>query len=359
MTGAARWRSGQRPASRRDGRGRRGRTLAALLALLLAALVAASAQAQPALDRQLLYQGSGASAGLLLDLSLQGKQASGRLLDDARASTYAVAGAVGSDGTLALTLTDAAGTKAGTLTGARSSAPNDDGRSFHGTLELAGATTTVTLHRIAQVVTIDVREGPIHVHLSYPRFAAGAMANLDPQLGPAATARITTFVEQGRRAQAAHQLYHAWEMIASTRVEGVAGPYVSLLTRTYAYTGGAHGNHGFTARSYRVEASGPMVLHLAGLFRPGANYMARLGPLVLADLRAQNATWVVDGQVTSLSAHDLALFSLTPAGLAFTFPPYAMGPYVQGAFTVVVPYARVADLALPHGAIAAFTASLR
>lgn len=341
-------------------RGRRHRRAPALPALLLTVAAVAAptvARAQPALERHLLYRGSGLAAGLLLDLSLQGQQASGFLLDDARARTYTLDGKVGGNGTITLTVNDAAGSALGSLTGARSSAPNDDGRTFRGRLRLPGTSAQLTLERIAQFVDIDVREGPIHVHLSYPNFAAGALASLDPELGPSAAARITTFVEQGRRAQAARQLFHSWEMIASTRVEGLAGPYVSLLTRTYAYTGGAHGNHAFAARTYRVEASGTMELGLAELFRPGADYLARLGPLVLAGLRAQKATWVVEGQVTHLSAQDLALFSLTPAGLAFTFPPYAMGPYVQGAFTVVVPYARVADLALAKGAIDAFLAT--
>jgi hypothetical protein len=34
-----------------------------------------------------------------------------------------------------------------------------------------------------------------------------------------------------------------------------------------------------------------------------------------------------------------------------------MGPYVQGAFTVVVPYAEVLDLVPPDGPVAAFAAA--
>ena len=39
-----------------------------------------------------------------------------------------------------------------------------------------------------------------------------------------------------------------------------------------------------------------------------------------------------------LSDEDLSLFSLTPQGLQFVFPPYAMGSYAEGTYTVLVPY---------------------
>ncbi|MEJ2292381.1 MAG: DUF3298 domain-containing protein, partial [Deinococcales bacterium] len=223
-----------------------------------------------------------------------------------------------------------------------------------GSLTLAGTARTLTLERIAQFVDVDVREGPIHVQMSYPSFSGTPLSSLNPEIEPPARARLETFVAQGRQAQAAGELFHSWELVSSTRIEGMAGSYVSVLSQRYAYTGGAHGNHSFSAHSWELGAPGPRELTLSDLFRPGAPYLARLGPLVLADLRSQDATWVVDGQVTGLTAQDLALFSLRPQGLAFTFPPYAMGPYAQGTFTVVVPYDRVLDLALPGGAIRAF-----
>jgi hypothetical protein len=207
---------------------------------------------------------------------------------------------------------------------------------------------------VAQFVDLDVREGPIHVSLRYPSFAGGPLAALDPAIEPAARAGLISFIDQGRRAQAAGDLFHGWERITTTRIEGLAGPFVSLRTQSYVYSGGAHGNTSYTTRTWRLGGPVPRELRLSDLFRPNAAYLPRLVPLVLADLEAQHATWVVDGQIATLGETDLALFSLTPAGLAFTFPPYAMGPYVEGTFTVVVPYRRLLDLALPGGAIDTF-----
>ncbi len=301
-----------------------------------------------------LYRGTAGNQPAVLELALQGGKASGRLLLDARALTLDARGTVDTSGKVHLTLVDHGGNPRGSLSGSRSSAPNDDGRTFAGRLHLSGDTRALRLQRVAQFVDVDLRQGPIHVSLRYPSFAGGPLAALDPVLEPAAWASATTFIDQGRRAQAAHELFHGWERITTTRVQGLAGPFVSLLSETYAYTGGAHGNHVYATHTWRLGTPAPRALQLSDLFRPNAPYLARLVPLVLADLEAQDATWVVDGQVSTLHAADLALFSLTPAGLSFTFPPYAMGPYVQGAFTVVVPYARVLDLALPEGALHAF-----
>ena len=327
---------------------------AAATAALLTTLLTGTALAQPAPVWHALYRGTAGSTPVVLDLTVQGRQATARLLDDARGVTLEGKGTARTDGGLTLTLTSPQGTAEGTVQGKRSSAPNDDGRTFRGSLDLGGTSRTLDLRRVAQFVDVDVREGPIHVQMSYPSFAGDTLSSLNPSIEPGARARLETFVAQGRQAQAAGELFHGWELVSSTRVEGMAGSYVSVLTRRYAYTGGAHGNHTFSAHTWQLGAPGPRSLVLSDLFRPGAPYLARLGPLILADLRARNASWVVDGQVSSLTAKDLELFSLTPAGLAFTFPPYAMGPYVQGTFTVVVPYARLLDLALPQGAIDAF-----
>ncbi len=336
-----------------NNRALRSRRFVTLLALGAATLLQ-TALAQSAPAWRALYRGTAGNAPAVLELTLQGQQASGRLLLNGRAVTLGGQGTVDASGGVRLTLEDSGGAERGVLSGSRSLAPNDAGRTFQGQLVLDGASDPLTMQRVAQFVDVDVREGPIHASLRYPSFAAGPLAALDPSIEPAARASLTAFVDQGRKAQAAGELFHGWERITTTRVEGMAGPFVSLLSRTYTYTGGAHGNDTYSARTWRLGAPQPRELRLSDLFRPNAPYLARLVPLVLADLKAQDATWVVDGQVTTLGAADLALFTLTPAGLTFTFPPYAMGPYVQGAFTVTVPYHRVLDLALPAGALAAF-----
>lgn len=328
-----------------------GRLATAVAVLCLAG--ACAAQAAPAW--RALYRGTVGTDPAVLDLELQGTTASARLLLTAKSRTFDLTGTSDASGAARLHAKTTAA-EAATLRVQRSMAPNDDGRTLTGTLALAGASLPLAMRRVARYVRWDVREGPIQVEVSYPDFGQGALGSLDPELAPRARAEIATFLAQGRRADAAGTLYHAWQLLSDTRLEGLAGDYVSLLTTRYAFTGGAHGEYTYLARSWQLGAPAPRRLTLSGLFRPGSDFMGRLGPLVLADLRRQGADWVVQGQVRQLTERDLALFSLTPAGLAFTFPPYAMGPYVQGAFTAVVPYADVVDLGVDGGALRAFAA---
>lgn len=331
---------------------RSSRLRGALVVVLLA--VAGAANAQTAGPWQALYREGASATPVVLDLTLHGSEATARLLLPKRSETLDGEGTYATDGSVRLTLRDASGRDVGVLEGKRSLSPNDDGRAFQGRLVLGGSSVPVALERFAQVVHWQVSEGPIQVALSYPRFEGPALRALDAQLEPWARARLDAFLAQGRLAQSRDEVFHGWQLLSDTRLEGIAGDTVSLLTSAYTYTGGAHGNHRYLARTWQLDVADPAPLDLAELFRPGAPFLARIAPLVLADLRARNATWVVDGEVTQLSDQDLALFTLTPAGLAFTFPPYAMGPYAQGTFTVVVPYAAVLDLARPGGALEAF-----
>lgn len=334
----------------------RARAAAASLALALALLAApcASAAAPGPAFWEALYRGDGSPAPTVLDLTLTGTAATARLLLPDRAATLQAAGSAAADGSVRLTLHDAAGNAVGVLQGRRSQAPNDDGGRFTGSLTLGGRATTLTLTRFAQVARWDVQDGPIAITVRYPRFESADLEALNAVVETRARADLAAFLAEGRQAQSKGQLFHAWQLVAETRLEGLVGNTVSLLGNAYRYTGGAHGNTTLQADTWQLDGPAPRALTLAELFRPGAPYLERLAGMVLADLRAQNATWVVDGEVSQLTAHDLALFDLTPDGLAFRFPPYAMGPYVQGIFTVVVPYAAVLDLALPGGPLQAY-----
>lgn len=339
------------------------RPLTAAAALTLAVLLAphAAAQGRPAWWRA-IYRGTAGTQPIVLDVTLQGSHADGRLLMPALGAVLDASGAAGEDGTLTLALTPHRDrvqgplpAAAGSLEGSRSLAPNDDGSHFSGRLRLGnGVAATVSLARIAQYVRIDVLDGNIHVQETFPHFLVADLTPLAPELAPTARATVAGFLGSGRNARAADALFHGYELIADTELEGLAGAYVSLKTTTYTYTGGAHGMHDIGTATWWLDPAGPRRLTLAELFAPGADFVARLGPLVLASLEAQGALWVTQGQVTRLSADDLAHYALTPAGIAFSFPPYAMGPYAQGSFTVTVPYARVLDLAAQDGALQDF-----
>jgi hypothetical protein len=127
-----------------------------------------------------------------------------------------------------------------------------------------------------------------------------------------------------------------------------------LLEVASSYTGGAHPNTWFEARTYRMEGDEARRVQLEDLFRPGSSYLPFLSGFVLKALRDQEAQWVVVGRVTSLDEKDLAVFTLSPQGLVFTFSAYEMGPYAQGPFTVTVPHEDIRGLVDPQGPMGRF-----
>lgn len=328
------------------------------MAALLAVAVPAAAQGGP--DQtpwRAFYVGTSEGDSVQLDLSVEAGRARVRVLLPTQGRTLLGEAPSGQDGALSVPLSAADGSNVGRLRGRRSLAPNDDGDTFEGRLELDGDERTVALRRWAQQVTRHVWDGVIDASVSYPRVLAPPGDAFDPLLEPPERAVLEDFLAQGRAARADGDLYHGWQMLSTTTIEGAAGPYLSVLAERYRYTGGAHGNQYFEARVLERRPGGVRVLRFPDLFPLGEQTVARLTPPILEALLQQQAAWVVEGQVGGLTVDDLSVVSLTPAGLSFVFPPYAMGPYVQGAFTVVVPYAEVLDLVPPDGAVAAFAAA--
>lgn len=121
---------------------------------------------------------------------------------------------------------------------------------------------------------------------------------------------------------------------------------LSLLETRYIYTGGAHPNTDYRSLTFRRVGEHAARVTLPNLFRDGAPYRRVLLSEVTRKLRARRAAWIVDGSVT-LKERDLGVFTLTTRGLEFVFAPYAVGPYVQGAFFVTVPYDGLKNLLNP------------
>lgn len=242
-----------------------------------------------------------------------------------------------------------------TLEAERSSTGLDDGSRLTGTVLVAGGERgAVALRRIAQYVTWRVTQGVIDARFSLPHFGPGLCASANAFLERGGLARLQAFVDEGRALADDDAVGWGWSIDEQLDVAGLAGCYLSLRATIDTYTGGAHPNTFFDAYLLELGSFGIRRLDLVDLFRQGTAWLPRLEALVLADLARQDAMWVVEGGVTALTEEDLAVYHLSPAGLTFTFAPYAMGPYVQGAFTVTVPFEEILDLAPEGGVLAAF-----
>ena len=132
---------------------------------------------------------------------------------------------------------------------------------------------------------------------------------------------------------------------------------VSFLESTFS--GGAHPNHNYFTVTYDLKQG--RELRLAELFKPGARYLQTVSAYTLRDLQGRK---MPDSDENMGLAQDIfedgakptvenyRNWNITRKGLMFTFDPYQVGPYAAGPQTVIIPYARLKEMARPGGTLA-------
>ncbi|AXW60687.1 DUF3298 domain-containing protein [Ralstonia solanacearum] len=120
------------------------------------------------------------------------------------------------------------------------------------------------------------------------------------------------------------------------------GDTVSLLRMVWAYSGGAHGNYGFTAGNWRHGPQGFQPITLADVLNPSAACLQSFNAQLIDALRREGAPDAASG---ALKEKDLrsATFPFTLQGdrIVVHYGPYEVGPYAWGAFRAAV---RIDDL---------------
>lgn len=231
----------------------------------------------------------------------------------------------------------------------------DEGRRLTGTFRWStGEPSDLVVERVSTSVRWAFEQGRISSSAVLPYFDARPELNLwfEDNALPA----WRSFVAEGRSLAAEGVIGWGWYREERLQIAGGAGDLVSVLSTVDTYTGGAHPNSFHQSYLLRSGGDGVVNVPLADLFGVRSRWLPRLSDLVLDGLRRQQAAWVVDGQVASLTEDDLAVFTLTARGITFHFSPYLMGPYVQGTFRVTLPYEDVMDLAAPDGPLTTFAA---
>jgi hypothetical protein len=123
---------------------------------------------------------------------------------------------------------------------------------------------------------------------------------------------------------------------------GTAGPaIISVDVGVETYTGGAHGAHWSTPLNFDMRSGKTM--KLANLFKPGSGYIKLISDICISDLKKQmkdsaDYEWIGNG--AGPKEENFKSWVVTAEGLKFIFDEYQVGPYVAGAFEVVVPYER-------------------
>jgi len=157
----------------------------------------------------------------------------------------------------------------------------------------------------------------------------------------------------------------AWSFERSySRTSLVDGRYVSVVRTDYAYTGGAHPNTDIDTILW--DDSVGKRISIRPFFKETADNGPTLKALrtaaiaaVKADKKARgiddggDIDWYKGVEPTLLKVGAVTLAASTEpgksAGLDFHYPPYAVGPYVEGSFVVFVTWQTLKPYLSPQG----------
>ncbi|MGH1364425.1 MAG: DUF3298 domain-containing protein [Calditrichia bacterium] len=166
------------------------------------------------------------------------------------------------------------------------------------------------------------------------------LGNLNETLKAEAVKRSQEFLKNGEEFAVSKNSV-GWEMSQDCKITFYSEELISLMTTIYEYSGGAHGNTGYSTNTYRVSGEKLIDVSLADLFVKNSNYLQTLSKLVVNELKKQNAPEVVSGRIATFNAEDLKNFFLTSKSIKFVFEPYAVGPYAAGTYFAEIPYGQL------------------
>lgn len=219
---------------------------------------------------------------------------------------------------------------------------------------LVAATACAQASLVFHTVTVRrSRPGFWKVSTAYPQFANDlpieAVANRT--LKAAAERQMREFVQQCtdefRRLGKPRAPY---EQMEKPTVALARPTLISAYFTGFTYTGGAHGNIYYPTYNFGFINGKPRRLTLRDLFRPGEKAVDAASELVMEKLKANpRATFVKDGSVKSIGPDFASAFVVSPTGITFLLPPYAVAPYSEGSFFVKVPFAEFGDKLNPTG----------
>ncbi len=133
--------------------------------------------------------------------------------------------------------------------------------------------------------------------------------------------------------------YDAWREAELCRVDGSA---LSLTILSYAYTGGAHGNSGYTGVTF--DAQSGEILTLSDILTDEDGFRVAAQRWIVEKLAADHGDELFEDYEETVAAmwEPEPDWYLDAEGITFVFDPYEVGPYAMGAAFVSCPYAEFA-----------------
>jgi hypothetical protein len=149
---------------------------------------------------------------------------------------------------------------------------------------------------------------------------------------------------------------HPWTFDRNYRLRAAAAPYVSVLIDSGEYTGGAHPNSLLDTLLWdskqdrrtdmqtllrETAKDGPTTTALAKLVRDAIVAEKKKRDIPIDDPATDPWLEPIKPDFSTLGAPSLATSTVTgrASGMTFHFSPYGIGAYVEGPYTIFVPFA--------------------
>jgi len=125
----------------------------------------------------------------------------------------------------------------------------------------------------------------------------------------------------------------------------------SILGYVFSFTGGAHPNHSYF--SVNFDKTSQEIISIKDLFEDTETALEKISRFSISNILMQKSVrlnekisedeWLAEGAGPDLKNYSIFVFvpdeNSRIEGLKFIFPPYQVGPYVEGEYEVTVPSA--------------------
>lgn len=185
----------------------------------------------------------------------------------------------------------------------------------------------------------DVRKGHHEYHVSYPIFGGGGNVAKIANTHFANDAIAT--MQEGRKALKDGLFGDMLYTLDSSVDIGIArADLISGCINYGDFMGGAHPNHTFKPATFGLVNAKAKRLKLIDLCKSKAARDLIKSKIVVPKLQSQKKErdGAMDWELPDIAMEQ---FLVTPAGITWLFPPYMVGPYVEGDYTIKVPFSEL------------------
>lgn len=293
------------------------------------------------------------------------------------ANRLSLRGKIGADGSFTMQEFDSAGRQTGEFKGKWKDEPNESGASLEGEWKKPGGVDSQSFWASEQTVSFtdgaqinsrrvneSIKAKRLDLTGEYPELTGGGanVAAFNQLVKNSVTGSLADFKKQ-MLAMSAEDL----KMLPAGMnnyidigysVEYADDDLISVRFLEDTFEGGVHPNYNYFTVTYDLKQG--RELKLSDLFKPGAKYLEAVSAYATRDLQNRKDP---DSNENMGLAQDIfadgakpteenyARWNITKKGLMFTFDPYQVAAYAYGPQTVIIPYAKLREIAKPDGAL--------